>query len=117
MVALHGFLVPETFRKTFRGRTGPGPNVWERTRGDRLSRRTGGRGSQPERTQSSRPRLSIDHSRFRAQGKTVVFRSRSFILMYHRVANVRPDPWSLCVTPEHFTQHLDVLRKYQRTRL
>jgi peptidoglycan/xylan/chitin deacetylase (PgdA/CDA1 family) len=37
--------------------------------------------------------------------------------MYHRVASVRPDPWSLCVSPEHFVEHLDVLQKYQRVRL
>jgi peptidoglycan/xylan/chitin deacetylase (PgdA/CDA1 family) len=30
--------------------------------------------------------------------------------MYHRVAAVAVDPWGLCVTPEHFAQHLDVLK-------
>jgi len=45
------------------------------------------------------------------------FRSRQIVLLYHRVANVSLDPWSLCVTPEHFCEHLEVLRKYHRVRL
>lgn len=32
--------------------------------------------------------------------------------MYHRVAAVDLDPWEMCVTPEHFAQHLDVLQQY-----
>lgn len=41
--------------------------------------------------------------------------SSSFILMYHRVADVEVDPWSLCVTPQHFSEHLEVLQKLART--
>lgn len=45
------------------------------------------------------------------------FRARRMILLYHRVARAESDPWSLCVTPEHFAEHLEVIRKHSAVPL
>jgi peptidoglycan/xylan/chitin deacetylase (PgdA/CDA1 family) len=44
-------------------------------------------------------------------------RPRDIVLLYHRIARIAADPWGLCVTPEHFVEHLEVLRKCQRISL
>lgn len=40
-----------------------------------------------------------------------LFDHKAVVLMYHRVAHVAADPWELAVQPEHFEQHLAVLKK------
>jgi len=36
------------------------------------------------------------------------------ILLYHSIADVTTDPWSLVVTPKHFAQQLEILKKNYR---
>ena len=41
-------------------------------------------------------------------------RSKPLILMYHRVAELRVDPWGLAVHPDRFAAHLAILRAFRR---
>ncbi len=44
-------------------------------------------------------------------------KTRSLVLLYHRIAEVDNDVWGLCVSPGNFREHLEVLRRHRTVRL
>ncbi len=42
-----------------------------------------------------------------------LFVNQALILMYHRIADLKTDPWELAVSPSNFEQHLKILKKYK----
>jgi len=40
------------------------------------------------------------------------FAARGLVLMYHRISEPGLDPWGLSVSPDHFVEQLEVIKKY-----
>jgi peptidoglycan/xylan/chitin deacetylase (PgdA/CDA1 family) len=67
------------------------------------------------------PRLASDEegtmkwrNRLETLARSVLSPREPIVLMYHRVANLRNDPWELAVTPENFREHVRILSETRR---
>jgi peptidoglycan/xylan/chitin deacetylase (PgdA/CDA1 family) len=56
----------------------------------------------------------LKHVRAVRRWLTSRFVDGALILGYHRIADSPADPFSLCVTPDHFGEQLDLVRKFAR---
>jgi peptidoglycan/xylan/chitin deacetylase (PgdA/CDA1 family)/SAM-dependent methyltransferase len=52
-----------------------------------------------------------DRHDLKLQRKAGSTEGRAFILLYHSIMPPMSDPWSLCVSPEHFEGHLQAIRE------
>ena len=65
-------------------------------------------------TPSSSLALPMNLPSISGVGETEVSGPTALILLYHRITEAMPDPWSLCVTSTHFAEHLETLRQHAR---
>ena len=67
-----------------------------------------GRPNRPDRSLRSRqrPPSPLEHAPGAGAGRG----AQGLVLLYHSLASAAHDPWSLCVSPRHFEEHLQVLQ-------
>ena len=58
------------------------------------------------------PPLNLSYPDMQLQKKIrYLFKPKAIALMYHRITELKSDPWQLAVSPNNFEQHLQVLQK------